>query len=295
VYREKLPARINVGVPLDTGIAGSTNFALFELRWQTSGMFLRGLESTNDLGTSKLGPVAFTLLRDQFCFLDGGTNAFFYQLEHERARRGNVPPAYDAAYYRVSRYGEILNLGVSHLWPGSIQWEGDRFIGRGIADKRAMHVFGEISQRTNGLPCELSVTYSNSTGLARYRIAYAYDRRTRPFFPSRISLFFRGPEKEVEFRTYEVLSLRLAQTRLPDSWFSPDSLVRSHAMSVRYFTNNSVYARLPSGLWLESRGPTPRTSFTRQDYYRNRYFYVFLVGLSGLFLGLAIKSRERTT
>ena len=70
-----------------------------------------------------------------------------------------------------------------------------------------------FSRLTNGIPSELSVLYSNDMGVARYRIAYAYHHYAPPFLPDRVTLFFQAPEKEIEYRTYEILSLRAAAGR----------------------------------------------------------------------------------
>src|SRR5689334_1279745 len=59
VFREQLPPVFNRPVPLQGGIKGSTNFALYELRWQSNGLVVRSLDSTNDLPTAHISKVAF--------------------------------------------------------------------------------------------------------------------------------------------------------------------------------------------------------------------------------------------
>jgi hypothetical protein len=288
VFREKLPPVANEPVPLQGGIEGSTNFALYQLRWQSNGLVVHSLRSTNQTSAAQRADVGFTLWNDTFCFLDIGTNAFVYQLEHQRAQQGQVTPSYDAAWYRVSRYGEVLNLGLSHLWPGTVHWDGDRFTARGIADKKAIYLTGVLSSSSNGLPCELKVAYSNDMNVAHYRIAYEYTPEIQLPFPGRIRLFFQNRGSEIEFRSYELLSLTRAQTPMPRESFAPEALTQTAPKSgpMRYLTNGSIYIRLPSGQMLETPAASAKLSLGREDYHRNRYFYAAtaLVGASFVFL-----------
>lgn len=274
VFREKMPPVANEPISMQTGIRSSTNFATFELRWQTGALWVRSLE-TPGVGPDRMPPVAFTLLHDNFCFLDQGTNAFLYHMEHERVRRGQVPPAYDAAWYRISRFAEVLNLGLSHLFPGSVRWDGERFQAQGLADKKPLYVLGEITGYTNGIPCELRVAYSNQLSVAHYRLAYEYQERISPTFPSAIRLYLQTRGREIEYRSYEVLEVKLAKAPMPESWFAPSALMDGTTMELRYFTNDSIYVPLPSGRMLETpSGPAPRLALSREDYFRNRYYYL---------------------
>jgi hypothetical protein len=287
VYREKLPPVPNKPVPLDIGIANSTNYALFEVRWQTNGMVARQLRSTNDV--DRMSGVLFTVWDDNICFLDTPTNAFFYHLEHDRVRRGHVPPAYDAAWYRISRYAEVINLGLSHLSPGAVRWDGDKFSATGIADKKPMFVTGEIGGLTNGIPCELRVQYSNDMGLAQYRLAYQYDTFRPPFYPTRIKLLFQHRGKEIEYRTYDILSVTAAPAPLPEALFTPERTFHGNQTQFRFYTNDSIYTRLPSGKLLETPASFPKLTLTREEYYRNRYIYALAVLMTAGFLRLAVK------
>src|SRR5690242_15066456 len=86
LFREKLPSAPNQSITLSGGIGASTNYAMYELRSQTNGLLVRRLASRDDLTTSRISGTAFTLWEDRFWFLDAGTNAFLYYLEHERVR-----------------------------------------------------------------------------------------------------------------------------------------------------------------------------------------------------------------
>lgn len=285
LVRERLPPILNRPVPLDTGIERSTNFTLFELRWQSNAMLVRTLPAARHPTKLPAPEVAFSLWNDAFTFLEGGTNAFVYHFEHDRVRRGVVPPAYDGAWFRVSRYGEVLNLGLSHLWPGSVRWEGTRFRALGLADKKPMDVSGEILRWSNGIPCEMSALYSNDMGIARYRLAYEYAPHATVLFPARIRLFLSAAGREVEYRCYDILSLSLARGPLTEEHFRAVQLAGPGGVSVRYLTNDSIYARLPSGTMLETAGAPVRLHWSGDQYYRHRYFYV-LVGLVSVFFAV---------
>jgi len=292
VFREKLPPVFNRPVTLQGGIKGSTNFALYEVRSQSNGLVVRSLNSTNELPTAHISKVAFTLWEKDFCFLDIGTNAFFYQLEHDRAQKGEVTPSYDAAWFRVSRYAEILNLGLSHIWPGSVRWQDDQFSAQGIADKQPIYVLGSISRRTNGIPCELTVAYSNQMNVAHYRIAYEYAPEVQPLFPARISLFFQHRGSEIEFRSYEVLSITRASGPMARELFSPDRFLGFKSAPSRYLTNDSIYMQLPSGRMLETPAVPAKLALNRADYFKNRYFYAATLFVAAFFFVLMIRTNS---
>jgi hypothetical protein len=290
MFRERLPVAPAKPVPLDGGIAGSTNYALFELRYQSNGLYVRQLATTNDMTRGQLSRVNFTLWNDMFCFLDAGQGAFFYRLEHERARRAQVPPAYDAAWFRVTRYAEVLNLGLSHLWPGTVHWTGDAFRAQGIADRKPIFVSGRITRLTNDMPCELRVQYSNDVGVAAYRIAYGYARHEPPHFPSSMTLYLQHGGKEIEYRAYEILSLTPARAPLAEALFSPERFLRENRLQRRYYTNDSVYLALPSGRMIETRASSASLSLSRRDIYRNRYFYMVMALVTVMFFVLAFRA-----
>jgi hypothetical protein len=273
IYREKLPPQPNALIPMDVGVSRSTNYAVYEVRWQTNAMSVRTMELHLPVGRSDAYRTTFTMWNDNFWFLDNRTNAFVYHLEHERVRRGYVPPSYDAAWYRISRFGEVLNLGISHISPGSVRWDGNKFSVRGLADKQPMSVMGAISGLTNGIPCELTVRYSNAMAVVEYRLAYTYENYSPPGYPKRVSLFVKHGLKETEYRSYEILSVKTGSRSLPETHFDPDDLLQTKSMQLRFLTNDSIYLQLPTGKLLESRASMPNSRLTGADYYRNRYFY----------------------
>ena len=295
VYRETLPPRPSAVIPMDVGISRSTNYAIYEIRWQTNAMSARTLES--NLSSERLAAyrAAFTLWDENFWFLDNSTNLFVYHLEHNRVRHGHVPASYDAAWYRISRYGEIINLGLSHLKPGSVRWDQDRFSATGLADKKPMTVTGSISHLSNGIPCELSVRYSNSTAVVDYRLAYEYDERRTSFYPRRVSLFVKHGARETEYRRYEILSLKTSRHALPETYFDPDGRLRSPSVRLQLLTNDSIYIRLPSGKLIEGQVAIPHSSLSRAEHYRNRYFYMSLGLVTMACFRAFVQSKQEST
>jgi hypothetical protein len=185
-----------------------------------------------------------------------------------------------------------LNLGLSHVWPGSVRWTGDRFVAQGIANKQPMLLSGLISRFTNNIPCEMTVCYSNTLGIARYRIAYEYHSLKPPLFPSRISMLLQTGGREIEYRSYEVRSLKRATRPMQEISFSPEAIQHVNDLPVKYLTNGSVFIRLPSGRLLEAGGVPAKLSLTAQDHYSNRYFYASALFLSAIFVFFAVRTHS---
>jgi hypothetical protein len=274
IYREKLPPTASAMIPMDVGVTHSTNYALYELRWQSNAMSVRSLESNVPAGKADAYRATFTVWNDNFWFLDNSTNVFVYHMEHESVRSGHVPPSYDAAWYRISRFSEVMNLGISHIKPGSVRWIGDRFSAQGLADKQPMSVTGRISRLTNGVPCELDVRYSNTMAVVDYRLSYEYASSAPSGYPKRVSLVVKHGSKETEYRSYELISVKAGNRPMPETHFDPDHLRDNRSIQLRLLTNDSIFLRLPTGKLLESRASLPNAKLTQAEYYRNRYFYL---------------------
>ena len=292
VFAETLPSVPNKAAPLDIGIAGSTNHVFYELRWQPNGMFFGEMAGLSDLPNRIIGGRGFLLWKDHFYFL-GGRQPMLYVLEDAKARGGEYSTVYHATLIQRSRACEPLNLGISHLTPGMIQWESNHFSVLTTADKKPMVVRGAITGFSNDIPCELSVQYSNNMGTANYRIAYDYEHYASPYYPCHITAFFRFQGKEVPYRAYTLISVRTAEKPLPESDYDLRSYFPANDQPLLYLTNESVYVKLPSGRLLESPSSVPRLKLTRDDYRKNRPYYVAAASVSLCFLALTIREEVR--
>jgi hypothetical protein len=134
IFTERLPKDPIHAVPLETGLADSTNLLTYELRWQTNATFLRTLRHSADFTNYSMSGHCFTLWNDQFYFLDNPRSAVLYVLEEARAAQGDYSGAYLSTMIRRGKATQILNLGVNHIRPGAIRWDGDSFSVTGIAD-----------------------------------------------------------------------------------------------------------------------------------------------------------------
>jgi len=294
VFVEKLPVNPHHAVPLDQGIAASTNFQTFELRWQTNAMFLRQIRNLNDLTNQFVPGECFTLWNDQFYFLDAGRKAMLYVLEQEKARAGIYPPPYHATLIKRGKAAEVLNLGISHLTPGSIRWEGDTFHAVSTADKKPIHIRGEISGLTNGIPIEMKVQYSNDVSVANYRMTYAYESYRPPYYPTRITAHFINRDKEIEYRAYSILSLATSPNPLPQSRFGPEPFLLANAMPTFYLTNDSIFFKLPSGQLIETPATIPKLRLSGSDFFKNRYYYFAAASVTLWFLALVLRTKAQT-
>jgi hypothetical protein len=297
LFLEKRPREQGRPPSLNDGIAGSTNYSIGFLAWQPGSMVFRTLTTTNLAPPlRKVSGPAFTFHDDRFTFIEGPTNILVYQLEHHRVESGQFPPTLDAATYRLRRASEPLNLGMSHLLPGSVRWEGDHFYGMGSADRKPMHISGEISDYTNGVPSGLRVQYSNDMGVANYRIAYNYDFDRLQEFPETIRILFNSKGREIEYRAYTILKRTVGKVPLPVGLFDPFSYVSQSETMTRLSTNDSFYVVMPSGRLLETPSAAmPKLRLTQNDFYRNRYIYVLMMTLTIGFCALLAKNARSGT
>jgi len=296
LFLEKRPREQGKPPSLEDGIAGSTNYSVGFLAWEPGSMVFRTLATTNlPVSPDADGP-AFTFHNNRFSFIDGRTNVLVYELEHKRVEAGEFPPTFDAATYRLRRTSEPLNLGLSHLLPGSVRWDGDHFHATGSADKKRIHISGEISDYSNGVPTGLRVQYSNDMGVANYRIAYTYASARLGDFPETIRILFNYKGREIEYRTYTILKRTVGKAPLPDRLFDAFSYVPRSESTVRLSTNDSLYVVMPSGRLLETpSAAAPKVRLTKNDFYRNRYIYVLMGALTIGFGVLLVKSAKSGT
>ena len=293
VYQDKLPPVQNRPTPLDVGLTQSTNFVTCRLVWQPEAMFFETVPPRRAGGSAAPSGVGecFALWENQFYFLDPGQFAFVYRLVPQEAKPGAFPAPYHAALFKQHRACEPLNLGLNHLTPGAVRWDGDNFSAVGSADQKPMFVRGKITGWTNRIPNELQVQYSNDMGVANYRLKYEYARYEPPFFPSSITSYFQRQGREVEYRAYHILSIRTTNSPLPRAAFDPERYMETHGMRLRLMTNGTLYTQLPSGALIETPGALPKLKLTPQNYYANRYYYL-AAGLSTVAM-LAILARTK--
>jgi hypothetical protein len=290
IFTERLPKDPIHAVPLDTGLADSTNSLTYELRWQTNATFLRTLTHPWGFTNYAMSGQCFTLWNDQFYFLDNPKAAVLYVLEEAKAAQGNYTGPYHATMIRKGKATQILNLGINHVKPGTIRWDGDSFAVTGVADKRPIQIQGQITGYSNGIPSEMQVEYLSESGLARYRLLYDYATYAPPFYPSRIRINFFYKDKEIEYQSYSIESVKVAAKPLPRTHFDPKPFIEANQLQLQYFTNGSVYFALPSGQLIETFGNAPKMGLSRTDYKLNRYYYLAVLATATFFLAWCLKA-----
>lgn len=293
VYSKVLPDAGRVAVRLDIGLMGATNQELYELRWQTNAFFHRQLFSLDHALDNEIRGECFSLWNSHFYFLDARTKPCLYVLERNEAARGIYPDAYHAAHIRMTHAAEVLNLGLSHLTPGTLRWERDRFSLTTMGDKKPLFIRGAISGLTNGIPSELRVQYSNDVGIANYRIAYSYDAYRAPWFPSQIDTYFLQSGKEILYSRYRILKAITAKDPMPENQFVPARWLTRDFQALLYLTNNSTYAQLPSGQFVEVPTAIPTFHLTSKDYLKSRFYYACAVSWTFLFLVLGLRTWQQ--
>jgi hypothetical protein len=292
IFTERLPKDPTHAIPLDTGLADSTNVLTYELRWQTNATLLRTLRHSASFTNYSMWGKCFTLWNDQFYFLDNPKSAVLYVLEEAQAAEGNYSGAYHATLIRRGKAAQVLNLGVNHLQPGAIRWDGDSFSVSGIADKRPIQIQGHITGYTNDIPSEMHLEYFNESGLARYRLQYDYEKYGAPYYPARIIINLLHENKEVEYQNYGIQSILIAERPLPKSHFDPAPFIEANHLQLQYFTNGAVYSALPSGQMIETFGSVPSLKLSSGDYRLNRYYYLAVLAIAAFFLAMLIRETK---
>lgn len=293
IVTERLPKDSIHAVPLETGLADSTNFVTYELRWQSNAMFLRTLARPTDSTNYAMTGQCFTLWDDHFYYLDNPRAAVLYVLEEANAAKGIYSGAYQATVIRMGKATQILNLGVNHLKPGGIIWEEDGFSASGMADRRVIQIQGQITGYTNDIPSEMSVEYFNETGLARYRILYDYRSYVPPYYPWRIRINLLHKDQEIEYASYSIESVSTAAQRLPKGHFDPAPFIEANRLETHYYTNGNVYSRLPSGQLIETFGAAPKMKLSAREYRSNGYYYLAVAVATTFFFVLALNQRKK--
>jgi hypothetical protein len=274
IYSQTLPPSARKEPFLQTGLAGSANRAYFEVRWQPNAMLHRQLSSPAQANDDTITGQCFSLWNGQFYFLDANTKPALYVFEEEKANQGTYSGPFHAAHIRMTEAAEPLNLGISHISPGSVLWEGSSFSLVTMADKKPNWIRGDITGFTNGVPNELRVQYSNDMGSARYRIAYDYADYRAPYYPSRIRAHFVRDGKEIVYSEFNILSLAVADQTLSEAHFNLSSVMLADGRSLLYLTNDTLYGRSRSGELVEAPAGVAFLRLSRREYYRNRYYYL---------------------
>jgi hypothetical protein len=297
VYSRALPEAGRVAVSAENPIAGSRNVEFYELRWQTNGMFCRQLLAPEQARDNDVRGECFSLWNDRFCFLDALTRPSVYVIERDKLARGIYPDAYHAAHIRMTDALLPLTFGISHIYPGQLRWEGDSFTGCSMADKKPIWIRGRISGFTNAVPNELRVQYSNDMGHAEYRVQYDYAAEAPAGYPSRISNYLVGGNKELLYSVLTVLSIRTTNRSLAESHFRPSAELGPGKPSWLYLTNDAIYSSLPSGGLIEAQVSRPSFRLSGRECYKNRYYYLgaALWTVALFALGLRASSKPKAT
>ena len=288
VYLDKVSPLPRSAEPLQAAASDSAGYTRYFLTWQPNAISFHTAPKVSTTDSRTYYDEFFLGWRNEFYFLNGRQFAFRYQHGPGELKPGPFPAAYHAALIKQHAAYEPINLGLNHLMPGSVVWEGENFSAVGSADQKPMFIWGRISVISNHVPTEMQVHYSNDMGIANYRISYQYSEYQPPYYPSRISTYFQHNRKETECDN-RILSVAATNTPLPRAAFEPLSYLTSNHMSLRVLTNNSIYTQLPSGRLVETPGATPKMHLTPTDYYANRYYYLAVIIISTGFLYLAVR------
>jgi hypothetical protein len=110
-----------------------------------------------------------------------------------------------------------------------------------------------------------------------------------------VTLYLQHSGREVEYRSYEILAVQPAADQMAETEFSPEQFLRENHLQRRYFTNNSLFVKLPTGKMLETRAGLIKLSLTDRDMYRNRYFYAVMALVTAFFISLRfrLKTNQR--
>ncbi len=278
IYTETLPPENKSPLSYAEGILGSSNYFHGLLRWQEGAFLFAELNAPNVEEGYRLSGRDFLQYDGLFTFIHSRTNTTVYQRAEDTLDRVSVSTVEDTAVYRTRRRIEPITLGISHLLPGQVEWEGDQFRAVGIADRKAVDISGEILSLSDSRPDKLAVRYASDVGAADYVIHYSYENPDILPFPNRIENVFHYQGKEILYREYEISDVSLGTESLPKSMFTPELITQMENSTTHVATNGTFYLKLDGGQLLEvPSGVAPKTKLSKGDYWQNRYVYAFLL------------------
>ena len=225
-------------------------------RWQPSDFYLQTLESDSEEDQIKGKTVLF----------EGRNGSTMWSRNNETLtlidQNHNTPSCPNLAFIveAGNELADLVTLGISSIWPGSVVWDGDNFEAP-IALPDVVKVTG--SHKVTG-----RLVIGPETGTARIyyrwssvsqfmsRLDYGEDLSTLPlFFPRRITRYVEEmKDKWVPDTEWRITNAKIQKEQLPNSMFEPkrfrpDDLEAGtllYTNNVLYQLNHTRLIRLPT-------------------------------------------------
>lgn len=277
IYRRKLPPVVGKEPPKDVGLQYSTNYEYWHLRWMPNAFSHRIIKNSSSFDPLSASDRCVFRYGDNYCDLDGGTRAMQWTHTTGESFQNPVATVIDE---RVREAGEVLNLGVFNLAPGSITWRSNKFEAKSPYVQNQC-VSGELIFDQKG-PRQMNLEYKRPTGYARYTIRYHFNKPLAlSYVPNEMTTYLVRDHDEIEMSQLTIEDVTISQTALDRALFDPEPIVAKQGSTVLVYTNAALHLRLPD-LTLE-RILEPKESMNRYIHSKsgksNRVLFCTLVGL----------------
>jgi hypothetical protein len=295
VYRKKLPPVLGEPRPMDVGLSLSTNYVYRRLRWQPNAFQLREAASLTELAGEHVRGQFVARYEDTYWDFDTGGRVLVWNRTFADPGPNDISQAVDD---RLSEAGEILNMGIWLLPPGSIRWEGDRFRTRAETVETVV-VEGQLSV-SNDLPDQLRIKIKGSSSVVNYLVRYDFDSSlAMRCVPSRIRTFQLLGTDEVEAGEIRVLQVRSPQTSFARKDIDPENLYSANGTFVAHLTNGILFRRDSSGRLVklgEPVRPSPLASLSlRHRAVSNGVLWAALGAINLSILVLLVRAKKART
>ncbi len=130
----------------------------------------------------------------------------------------------------------VLCMGVMHLGPGSLRWNGDQF-DYSASDQ---HFSGAVSRDTHSRARELRVTH-NADSVRRYVVSYDYGDGDKPdWMPETIQMHLIETGGHLR-KLHQFRILKASFDPQPAGHLSPTALIQERIVVTGFLSNNDTY------------------------------------------------------
>lgn len=130
----------------------------------------------------------------------------------------------------------VLCMGVMHLGPGSVRWNGDQF-DYSASDQRFS---GSVFRDTNSRARELTVTHT-ADSVRRYRVSYNYGDGDKPdWMPETIQMHLIEAGGHLR-KLHQFRILKASFDPQPADHLSPAALIQDRIVVTGFLSNNDTY------------------------------------------------------
>lgn len=266
VFSERMPPDPQAPWRTDIALRESSEWRHYMARWQPGAYALTEIPDPRSPETNPAdGLVAVRI--GQRCWFRFGDGSDTGRLDYGE---GAENPVCTSGFSNSGVLFQVLSLGLMHVDPGTVVWEGSRF--DVPKPNGGMGVSGRIQEvGPDGRVESLLVSYTNRRGDVHWRIRYRYEpalpRGGGGRLPAFIDCYWLNGETEVHRSEFVLHRIDVSDAALGLDAYDPDPVASRLGWQVLVFTDRAIHLRSPDGTlaWISDlrdgvsskRGPYP--------------------------------------